>query len=122
MNINIITVALIFIIAINLQADDVVIQWNQAALTAIANTRSPPTVAARALAIAHTGIYDAWAAYDAIAYGTRYGNLLRRPPNEFTDANKSEAISFAAYRLLSFLFPSQIVGVFNPLMDGSLRL
>lgn len=33
---------------------------------------------------------------------------LRRPASERTDANKEKAISFAAYRCLSDLFPSQV--------------
>jgi len=56
---------------------------------------------ARALAIVHTCIYDAWAAYDNRAIGTRLGGALRRPPQEHTRANKETAISFAAYRAWS---------------------
>ena len=51
----------------------------------------------RALAIMHTCMYDAWAAYDSTAKGTRLGASLRRPANERTLANKQKAISFAAY-------------------------
>jgi hypothetical protein len=60
---------------------------------------------ARALAIAHTCIYDAWAAYDRDAVGTtdRRGRR-RRPAGERTDPNKAQAISFAAYRCLVNLF------------------
>ena len=35
-----------------------------------------------ALALAHTCIYDAWAAYDRTAVGTRLGGTLRRPARE----------------------------------------
>jgi hypothetical protein len=52
-------------------------------------------------------MFDAWAAYDARAIGTRYGDRLRRPPAERTPENKSKAISFAAYATLVDLFPSR---------------
>ena len=107
---------LCFLFGTHLSASDVVIQWNNAALQAIENTSAGPTVAARALAIAFTAAYDAWAAYDDCAIGTRYGDLLRRPQDEHNNINKSEAISFAVYRTLSNLFPTQVAGVFTPLM------
>src|SRR5215207_5008354 len=46
--------------------DNVVLQWNEVTLQAIRDTRPLPTVAARALAVVHTAIYDAWAAYAAL--------------------------------------------------------
>jgi membrane-associated phospholipid phosphatase len=52
-------------------------------------------------------MYDAWAAYDKKARGTQLGKSLRRPSVEHTDQNKTEAISFAAYRALVDLFPTQ---------------
>jgi hypothetical protein len=64
-------------------------------------------IVARALAILHTCMYDAWAAYDALAVGTRLGDALRRPSAERTVANKAEAVSYAAYRALLNLFPSE---------------
>ena len=71
---------------------------------------------ARALAIAHTCIYDAWAAYDNKAVGTRLGASLRRPARERTLANTNQAISFAAYRAAVDLFPGSTSSVFGPLM------
>ena len=50
--------------------DNVVLQWDEVTLQAIRDTRPLPTVAARALAVVHTVIYDAWAAYDPVAVGT----------------------------------------------------
>ena len=73
-------------------------------------------MAARALAIAHTCIYDAWAAYDNKAVGTRLGGSLRRPAKERTLANTNQAISFAAYRAAVDLFPGSTASVFGPLM------
>ncbi len=41
--------------------------WNNTALQAIRETKPAMPVAARALAILHTCMYTAWAAYDPIA-------------------------------------------------------
>lgn len=89
--------------------DNVVIQWDKAALQSIRDTHPAPTVAARALAITHTCIFDAWAAYDEKAVATVLGGTLRRPVSERTDSNRQKAISFAAYRCLADLFPNEIV-------------
>ena len=43
---------------------------------------------------------------------------LRRPDDEHTDANKAQAISFAAYRALVDLFPTQQTVLFDPLMES----
>src|SRR5438477_280838 len=76
----------------------VVIVWNDAFLQGVRDSNLGPPMVARALAIAHSCVYDAWAAYDHRAVGTRLGGLLRRPPAEHTLANQKQAISFAAYR------------------------
>lgn len=64
-----------------------------------------PTIGSRMLAIWATAMYDAWAAYDPKAVGSRLGGSLRRPENERTLENKKKAISYASYRSLLFLFP-----------------
>jgi hypothetical protein len=87
--------------------DNVVLQWDEVTLQAIRDTRPPPPAAARALAVVHTAIYDAWAAYDPLAVGTRLLGRLRQPSGERTQANKEKAISFAAYAALVDLFPAQ---------------
>src|SRR3989449_8080369 len=87
--------------------DNVTIQWDNALLQAIRVTNPGPPIVARALAIVHTAMYDAWAAYDDRAVGTRLGASLRRPSSERTLASKNEAVSFAAYRALVDLFPTQ---------------
>src|SRR5437867_8695238 len=53
--------------------DNVAIQWDNAALQTIRVTKPGPPIAARALAIVHTAMYHAWAAYDDQAVGTRLG-------------------------------------------------
>ena len=96
--------------------DSVVLLWNDAALQGVRESRLGPPMVARALAIVHSCAYDAWAAYDPVAIGTRYGGALRRPPSERTLANKTEAISFAAYRAAVDVFPASRATVFDPLM------
>ncbi|MFI7700299.1 vanadium-dependent haloperoxidase [Nonomuraea sp. NPDC049480] len=93
----------------------VVVRWNQALLTAVRGGTLGPPLVARALAIVHTCAYDAWAAYDAVAVGTRLGGALRRPAPEHTEANKAEAISFAAHLAAVDLYPAQRA-VFDTLM------
>lgn len=86
---------------------DAVRHWNAITVQAIRDGGSAPTVAARALAIVHTSMYDAWAAYDETAVGTQLGDQLRRPESERNVANKQAAISYAAFRALTDLYPDQ---------------
>src|SRR5581483_2614593 len=79
-----------------------VIQWNNAALQAIRDVNPGPTIASRALAIMHTCMYDAWATYDPKANPTRPNGIRRqKAPKDVT-----QAVSYAAYRALLDLFPS----------------
>jgi hypothetical protein len=64
-----------------------------------------PTILARTLAIWATAMYDAWAAYDDKAVGTRLGGKLRRPVAERTLENKKKAISYASFQALKFAYP-----------------
>jgi hypothetical protein len=96
--------------------ESVVIGWNQAFLRAVRESRLGPPMVARALAIANTCIYDAWAAYDHKAVGTVFAAALRRPANERALSNSVRAISFAAYRAAVDLFPASTSTVFDPLM------
>ena len=84
----------------------VVSDWNATALAEVRAARLGPPIVARALAISHTCMYDAWTAYDARAIGAVVGGSLRRPAAERTEANKAKAVSFAAYRCLLNLFPA----------------
>ena len=95
---------------------NVVVQWNQAALQGVRNSKLGPPMVARALAIVDTCIYDAWAAYDQHALGTQLGDSLRQHPSKRKKANKNKAISFAAYRAAVDLFPGDKATVFDPLM------
>jgi hypothetical protein len=93
-----------------------VVQWNGALLHAVRDSKLGPPMVARALAIAHTCIYDAWAAYDHKAVATQLGGSLRRPPAERTLANKTQALSFAAHRAATDLFPASASSIFDPLL------
>ncbi|HYY78792.1 MAG TPA: vanadium-dependent haloperoxidase [Actinomycetes bacterium] len=86
--------------------DNLVLVWNDQTLQSIRKLPPAPTVAARALAVVHTAIYDAWAAYDPLAVGTQLGAGLRQPEAERTQANKDKAVSYAAYTALMDLFPA----------------
>jgi len=94
----------------------IVLRWNNALLQGVRDSRIGPPMVSRALAVAHTCMYDAWAAYDRVAVGTRLGGALRRPARERSLENKVEAISFAAYRAAVDLFPGSKATVFDPLM------
>jgi hypothetical protein len=89
-------------------SDNVVLRWNQVLLHAVRAERFAPTLTARALAITHTCMYDAWAAYDAVAAGVHWTVSLRQPVDGRSAPNEAEAISFAAYAALVDLFPAQI--------------
>lgn len=84
----------------------VVLTWDDVAMVAIREAKPAPTVVARALAVLHTAIYDAWAPYDAKAIGTQPNEPSRRPLAEQTESNKRRAVSYAAYRALADLFPA----------------
>ena len=93
-----------------------VLRWNQATLQGVRDTKLGAPMAARALAIVQTCMYDAWAAYDENAVGTQLGRALRRPASERTEANKEGAISYAAYRALVDVLPAETESVYKPLM------
>ncbi|HYP50112.1 MAG TPA: hypothetical protein VEQ34_04165, partial [Pyrinomonadaceae bacterium] len=84
-------------------------EWLDVALEATAREHDRvaprPTVGSRMLMIIVTAMYDAWAAYDEKAIGTRLGDKLRRPKSERTSVNKEKAVAFATYRAMLFVFP-----------------
>jgi hypothetical protein len=87
--------------------DNVVLRWDEQTLAAIRALRTGPTINARALAIVHTAMYDAWTAYDATAVPSQQAGWARRPAAERTLAHKSMAISYAAYRALLGVYPAK---------------
>ncbi len=86
--------------------------WLDIALEATArdvDKRSPrPAVLSRTLAISLTAMFDAWAAYDNKAVGTRLGAKLRRPREERTEERKRAAISYAMFEALSYVYPTDV--------------
>src|SRR5438445_10529134 len=98
-------------------APNIAIEWNQAALQGVRDSKLGPPMVSRALAIVHTCMYDAWAAYDERALGTRLGGALRQPRWKRDRTEKVKAISFAAFRALTDLFPQDEESVFRPLME-----
>jgi len=95
---------------------NVAVEWNTAALQGIRDAKLGAPVVARALAIVHTCMYDAWAAYDERAVGTQLRDALRRTASERTLANQQQAISYAAYRALVDVLPVDTNSVYIPLM------
>jgi hypothetical protein len=64
-----------------------------------------PTIISRTLAIWATAMYDAWAAYDDKAVGSRLAGTLRRPKSDRTQSAKEKAISYASYQALLYVYP-----------------
>lgn len=95
---------------------NIVLKWDNAALQGVRDSKLAAPAVARTLAIVHTCIYDAWAAYDSTAIGTLLRGTLRRPAPERISANKEKAISYAAYRALVDLMPVDKDAVYLPAM------
>src|SRR6266567_6652827 len=74
--------------------DTAVVVWDEALLAAVRVNPPGPTIVARALAVLHTSMFDAWAAYDTTAVPTTPRRGWRRPQAESTAANKLQAVSF----------------------------
>lgn len=63
----------------NTSRPSIAAQWNNAALQGIRDSKLSAPMVSRALAIAHTCMYDAWVAYDSKAIGTQLSSALRLP-------------------------------------------
>ena len=90
-------------------------RWDDAAQQAVLSDRSGPTIASRVYGMVHTAIFNAWAVYDPSATPTLKADL-QRPASEHTHPNKTTAMSFAAHRVLSDLFPNRTT-LFDQLME-----
>ena len=73
-------------------------QWNDTILSAIRIDTPRPPVHARNLYHLSSAMYDAWAAFDPVAKGEF---TSEKHLNIASDAARNEAISYAAYRILS---------------------
>jgi len=87
-------------------SDNVVLKWNETMLATIRATSAGahPPANSRALAILSTAMYDAWAAYDATAKATQ-GNARVTGPQSGSPEDRADAISYAAYTVLTRLGP-----------------
>ncbi|NQX43270.1 PAP2 superfamily protein [Pedobacter steynii] len=96
------------------------LQWNQLILDAIKFTKTSPPLAARALAMAHTAMYDAWSVFDKCAISTTTAKYIKMADQECVKENTRKAFSYAAYRVLMDLFwlalPSEKKDLFRDLM------
>ncbi len=111
--------AIWFVVTSMAQAESVARLWNEANLAAIRIDFPAPTAHGRNLYHTASAIYDAWAAYDAVAEGHFYSEK-----HSAFDANaaRHEAISYAAYRVLSQRYsiaidPESSQDIFDGLMD-----
>ena len=87
-------------------SDNVVLKWDEQLLSTIRAypPQTGPTITARALAVMHTAMYDAWAAYDPTADPATPGAPGKHAGGA---AEKEEAMSYAAYRMLVDVFPTR---------------
>jgi hypothetical protein len=92
----------------------IVAKWSEVLLASIRSGPALPTETTYQLFLTHTAIYDAWAAYDTDASTFHTG--VERPRSEHTDANKTEAVSHAAYQALVTFFPHR-KPIFDAFMD-----
>ena len=76
-------------------------EWNEELLEAIRRDFARPTVHARNLFHVSGAMWDAWAVYDPSVRGVIYTENLAHPDIE---AARHEAISYAAYRLITWRF------------------
>ena len=105
------------LVTVNDPSPTISVRWDRAVQQAVIDSSPGPTVASRAYGILHTAMFDAWAAYDPDAIASsQLGDDLQRPTRENTEANKIEAMSFAAYRVLTELFPTE-QATFDQLMQ-----
>lgn len=82
-----------------------ILQWNHLTLEAIRCSSTSPPLAARALAMVHTAMYDAWSVFDGNAISSSTARLIKVLDSQScTRENIEKAFSYAAYRVLMELF------------------
>ena len=80
-------------------------RWNEVALEAVRAKSHKVTVVTRSLFMLHETMFDAWSLYDDAALPVSADLALKRPAAEHSEANKTEALSQAAFTTLIALFP-----------------
>lgn len=104
----------------SVKAESVARQWNEALLEAIRIDFPAPTVHSRNLYHVSAAMYDAWTAFDGRGSGHFY---TKKHQAEDLAVARDEAISHAAYRILSQRYslaadPVASQGYFDDLMDA----
>ena len=101
---------------------DTILLWNEVALEAnrVSHTngqgeQTGPTLSARALAIVHLAMYDAYAGIVNDPNAPRY---LPAPPAPVSGASPNDAVAGAALTTLTALFPSQ-TPFFDSIFEGA---
>lgn len=105
---------------IDLQAQSVARQWNEALTNAIRIDFPAPTIHARNLYHSSAAMYDAWAVFDPVASG-HFATEKNFATN--LEAARNEAISYAAYGVLSARYqsssdPDASQAIFDDLMGN----
>src|SRR5438270_12733596 len=95
-------------------------RWDDALLDAIRRALPNPPVHARNLFHVSVAMWDAWAAYDPTAMGYLF---TEKPHASDVSGARKEAISYAAYRVLTARFIKSVgadksLSEFDDLMDG----
>jgi len=80
------------------------LQWNQLTLDAIKITNTSPPIAARALAMVHTAMYDGWSVYNKCAFSATTSRYIKRYDENCSEKEMEKTISYAAYGVLTHLF------------------
>lgn len=80
--------------------------WSDVVLDDVRQTHAGPPSVAQMIAIVRAAMHDAWTAYDPIAVPTQPNGILKRPPEEMTESNKLDTVSFAEHKVIVYLFPS----------------
>lgn len=78
-------------------------EWNEIALGSVREGGGGPTKVAWSLMTFHTAVFDAWAAYDPDAVGVH--SRLDDTAGPASEAAKAEAVSYAAFTILSAIYP-----------------
>lgn len=91
----------------NTQPHSPAIDWVEAMLEGIERNPPAPTATTWRMYVVLSSMYDAWTAYVPEAIATDPGFDLKRPTTERTEANKEQAVAYAAHNALTHVFPKQ---------------
>jgi hypothetical protein len=98
------------------------LRWNRVLCDAIYYAQMPPTVAARALAMVHTAMYDAWTAFSGThCASTTTADRLWQAPPRCTRGQREIAFSFAACRVMENLFATELPSEHKGLVAGVMK-